>query len=88
MLRSFDHPVFSSWFQGLNIPSLMQIDLSILEVEVNIHTYPQFKFYIRWMSTIDHLAFMLVGNVTFYTMKTCKVITAFEPFFLNLSVYM
>jgi hypothetical protein len=35
---SSDCAVFSSWFKGICMPSLLQIDLSVLDLEVNIHT--------------------------------------------------
>jgi hypothetical protein len=48
LFRSFYPTMFSFWSQGISIPSLVQIGLSFLELEVNIHTYiqtyPQFQF--------------------------------------------
>jgi hypothetical protein len=37
--RSFDLPLFPMWYQGIRMPNLVQIYLSVLELEVNIHTY-------------------------------------------------
>jgi hypothetical protein len=37
--RSFDLAMFSSLSQGISMPSLVQISVSILELKVNIHTH-------------------------------------------------
>jgi hypothetical protein len=41
---SFDLSKLSSWSQGINMPCLVQISISILELYTNVHA--QFQFYI------------------------------------------
>jgi hypothetical protein len=38
LLRSSDLPLFFSWSQGIGMPSLVRIDLSVLELQANTHT--------------------------------------------------
>jgi hypothetical protein len=37
-LFEFDPAMFSSWPQGISMPSLLQIGVSVFELELNLHT--------------------------------------------------
>jgi hypothetical protein len=46
--RSFDHPVISFWSQGISAPSLVQIVLSALKLEMKVSAKtqtPPFEIY-------------------------------------------
>jgi hypothetical protein len=45
IFRGSDFSKISSRSQGISMPSLGQIIILVLELQANIHTYPQFQFY-------------------------------------------
>jgi phage gp29-like protein len=44
LFRSADLSAFFFCSQGISMPSLVQIGVSVLEQEVNIHTHARFQF--------------------------------------------
>jgi hypothetical protein len=51
LFRSFDPSIFSNWTREISIPSLVQIDLSVLDLEANIHTHTYTERYRMQNST-------------------------------------